>query len=486
MSADLLAAFGENGASCSLDGDRSPRKEGLVHTVLPQPELVKEGSWYQGATPHKAPTEIARASGDLWQRDENGNDVLFDFPTVEPGAEEDFGDFEDVNHSSGQVLSSDINIPIREHLAHDTNKSNPGIMTSPVDLLGLDEKLHSSTLSRNVPFTLHGGDSPRSSNMQNHPATGPLAVGIADDWGLFSDFVPDATPESLIDTTNGESTTFQSEKWRQQPKDDEWEEFEDGKAEAQSAPRTIEDQPKPKPLVSTPARQQGKQHSSGIFAYSQKPAYTTTKEIRPTNIPPPALLLQLLPQIFEWLRKAVTHTTNLEPGDVIAATSEVSTQQIIQIFNVAARIIAGRALRWKRDLILIQSTRIGPSPAGKGGGMKLAALDKTETVKEEKEVADVITAWEKHAHLFHSTVSKSGVRRPVMNLSASVRPRPTDANNILKATHACALCGIKREERTPQVDTEAEDSFGEFWVEHWGHRECRDFWSQYKRYLSQK
>lgn len=118
--------------------------------------------------------------------------------------------------------------------------------------------------------------------------------------------------------------------------------------------------------------------------------------------------------------------------------------------------------------------------------MKLAAIDKNESLKEEKETADVISAWEKSAHLFNATISKASIQRPLMTLYLSVRPRATSGLDVLKANHACALCGVNRDERVPQVDLNVEDSFGEYWIEHWGHRACRDFWTTYKGKLHQR
>ncbi len=45
---------------------------------------------------------------------------------------------------------------------------------------------------------------------------------------------------------------------------------------------------------------------------------------------------------------------------------------------------------------------------------------------------------------------------------------------------ACFLCGLKREERVIGVDGEVEDSFGEWWVEYWGHRGCVNWWIEWE------
>lgn len=55
------------------------------------------------------------------------------------------------------------------------------------------------------------------------------------------------------------------------------------------------------------------------------------------------------------------------------------------------------------------------------------------------------------------------------------------------ASHACALCGLKREERVARVDEGVEDSFGEWWVEGMNmHLVCRNFWEEYKDRLKSR
>jgi hypothetical protein len=53
------------------------------------------------------------------------------------------------------------------------------------------------------------------------------------------------------------------------------------------------------------------------------------------------------------------------------------------------------------------------------------------------------------------------------------------------AAKACFLCGLKREERIVRVDFDVEDSFHEWWVDHWGHRACRNFWIEHEAALRQ-
>ena len=143
-------------------------------------------------------------------------------------------------------------------------------------------------------------------------------------------------------------------------------------------------------------------------------------------------------------------------------------------------------LRWKRDSFLAQNTRIGPAGSGKGGGMKLAAVVKGEVLKEDREAADLVNEWQKHAHFLCSAIGKQGVRRSLTGLCLNLRPRAATGAGIISASHPCALCGLKRDERLPQVDVHVEDSLGDFWVEHWGHMDCRAFWTQYTTLLGHR
>ena len=44
------------------------------------------------------------------------------------------------------------------------------------------------------------------------------------------------------------------------------------------------------------------------------------------------------------------------------------------------------------------------------------------------------------------------------------------------AVKQCVVCALKRNERASKVDGEVQDVFGEYWVEHWGHKTCVAFW----------
>ena len=201
----------------------------------------------------------------------------------------------------------------------------------------------------------------------------------------------------------------------------------------------------------------------------------------PTNIPPPSVLLPVISGVFESLSAQVT--TQKQPSDspVIA----------LAFARAGARIIAGRKLRWNRDVLLSQSMKIGP--AGKPGGMKLTVVDKTESRREDQEVAEAINVWRKQVGQLRSAVSRisSNVRTTSVNVPEISEIMPIRVikpqEGAVSAPKCCFLCGIRREERVAKVDVNnVEDSFGEYWTEHWGHVDCIILWEHIRASLKQR
>ena len=114
------------------------------------------------------------------------------------------------------------------------------------------------------------------------------------------------------------------------------------------------------------------------------------------------------------------------------------------------------------------------------------SIDKSEWLKEDREASDAIISWSQHAHVFNSTAVKANIRRPLMSLSTNATPRTIRQIDVLSSTYACALCGLRRDERLSAIDIDINDSFGEFWVEHWGHKDCLEFWDAYIDLLHQR
>ncbi|KAF2488779.1 hypothetical protein BU16DRAFT_553581 [Lophium mytilinum] len=218
----------------------------------------------------------------------------------------------------------------------------------------------------------------------------------------------------------------------------------------------------------------------------------------PTNIPPPGVLLGLFPLLFSGaqtqLFKPMAAQTYQMKNRILADDTTVGfLQGYLTIATVAARVIAGRKLRWKRDAHLAQGMRVGPASSRATSGMKLTGIDKSEMNKEEREVLDVVRAWKDQVGRLRSAVAaanaiKPGCLGPVPDIQEAMPVKLlSEADGGVPAPRQCALCGLKREERVAKVDTAVEDSFGEWWVEQTRmHRACKNFWEKNKDALRQR
>lgn len=181
--------------------------------------------------------------------------------------------------------------------------------------------------------------------------------------------------------------------------------------------------------------------------------------VPPTTIPPPSVLLSLSHKIFSQMT--------------------ASPQSSIAHSYALAHILAGRKSRWKRDNILASSMRIG-SAAGKG--MKLAGVDRAEMAREEREVAECVRGWK----TIVGKVRGKGLHVPEMAETMVVKVLGMSEGG-LKGNRACALCGLRREERVKGVDVGVEDCFGEWWVEGMEmHVSCREFWAEFREELKSR
>lgn len=124
--------------------------------------------------------------------------------------------------------------------------------------------------------------------------------------------------------------------------------------------------------------------------------------------------------------------------------------------------------------------------------MKLAGIDKTQAAREDREATDVVAVWKGIVGRLRSAVAGANAALAKEgNGEGSLLKVPELVENMrvetvkgaLTAPKACVVCGLKREERVVRVDFEVEDSFGEWWVEFWGHRECRNFWVEHEAAL---
>jgi len=124
-------------------------------------------------------------------------------------------------------------------------------------------------------------------------------------------------------------------------------------------------------------------------------------------------------------------------------------------------------------------------------GMKLAGVDKAQIARESREAGDVVDLWKEHVGRLRSAVAaaNSGISDATSQLRVpelAENMHVTTAKDVPTAAKACIICGLKREERVAKVDHNVEDSFGEWWSDHWGHVECKRFWLQHETALRQR
>lgn len=211
---------------------------------------------------------------------------------------------------------------------------------------------------------------------------------------------------------------------------------------------------------------------------TSKPLPTADTQVhtrdRPTNIPPPAVLLAWLPKCYSKL----SLDAPLHPSDHTVHTL------IRQAFHTSAHIIAGKAQRWKRDTRLAQSMKMGA--AGRPGAMKLTSVDKSEARKEDQEVEEVIAAWSRALPVLNPIMTKSSSAQSIRPIRAKMPVNTATGPEVLTADIACALCGLKRNERVSGLDKDVADLFSEWWIEHWGHHDCREFWYHFHDLLERR
>lgn len=203
----------------------------------------------------------------------------------------------------------------------------------------------------------------------------------------------------------------------------------------------------------------------------------------PTNIPPPSILLSILPQLLRLPVETLFRPSTRLSGDAKATLlthpqTIAFLQGYIALATVTAHILAGRRIRWSRDRLL--TSKMSISIAG-AKGMKLSNIDKAESAREAREAEEVLIAWKEIVGSLRTACAGTGAGFKVPEITDKLPI--TTVKGGFTAPKACLVCGLKREERVSKVDVNVEDSFGEWWVEHWGHRTCRNFWIQQEYHL---
>jgi hypothetical protein len=453
MSADLFAAFMPEGVK-----PEDPSGSLAQHPTVPTKYIVHS----KPSTPEKSTTKQTQQPSEpspLWKRGTDGGNILFD--AEEPALDDDFGDFETIvmPSSDGADLRSSGDASQSADLEINTSQAKSTAPLVP-DLLDMDDGI------RPAAGTARKAIWPQPpSHGQSATASRDNEVGNATDddgWGDFEQTEPQE-PQSKhnLDIEASRKPLATREEPVADVADEEWEPFDEetpsNVADSSGAPKSLSSLPEE--AVRDAPRQNG----------------SLTVPERPTNVPPPSSLLQLLSMVFQSIRRSNADAT---------ATKSALAARVLLAFRTASRIIAGRTLRWKRDSILAQSMRIGQ--AGKSGGMKLMSVNKSETSKEEREVEDMIQDWSNYIHEFNSIISQASLPPARMRLSSQSPLKTLKQTNSSGSSKQCAICGLKRTERLSDVDVDVDDLFGEFWVEHWGHRDCCDFWYSYKSMLGQR
>ncbi|CAG7931310.1 unnamed protein product [Penicillium olsonii] len=497
MSADLLAEFGQTPAPTRVSPGRqmSNQPSGSLFDDLDletdsfgSSKSPHNGAPYTQFTPQASWQAVAQQNFELpsTQHSDVLFDAAFDAPASDP--DDDWGEFEGPESSKATAPQ-----PVAPPQSKESSVTkNRPVKTSPP---------RSNTIDLLDSLSLQGSASvaPQPSKaMENKKAIGTDQAQSTwsdddsfGDWGEFADapsqhHTPMGQPKEMSSTKppskvirktpqkTSKSVEPATSTWDDASFDD-WGDFTDGPgAQPVSKPKAT-----PTPPVSSPSPSK---FTSG--------ATTPAVNVRPTNIPPPSVLLELFLDVFGKLQKeAINAKPQLRSQTPPGASVSETASNIHNAVQSAARVIAGRSLRWKRDTMLSQSMRIGPARSGKAGGMKLNSVNKQENIKEEQDAVDVLVAWRERAAIFNAVLQGAGLRPiPAVPDPSALKVITARADQgALKASHPCALCSLKRDERVLRADEQnVQDSFGEWWTEHWGHTACRQFWETNRTLLGQR
>lgn len=439
----------------------------------------------RAANPCSTSNAILNTSGVKSKANKDVN-VLFDAEDEDSDEdEEDFGDFETVTE------------PESVHAVPQTISSQPPIITStssnpkrPHDL-----SLEKADLtSCNFPYP-QAPNSPayqERNPFQGIKITTPIATPTQEEPPALDQPI---TAWPTFELQSHEPLPYYDSPAKQNPKpNDDWGDFENLPAV---------------PAVSQPAipTKASPDSEADAWAWGTVNNVPTSKldqthldnALPPTNVPPPSILLSIFQQLFDLPNSTLFKALGTQPFPLKnRVLSDPSTLIFLRAYlllaTVAAHIIGGRKQRWKRDHILAQSMSIGQASAGGKGGMKLTNVDKTETNRESREAAEVVRIWKDQVGRLRSMVSTAnqsfhdpGSHLVIPDIN-EVLPLKTvsGAEGGVTAPKACIICGLKRDERILKVDIHVEDSFGEWWVDHWGHRSCKNFWQEHEAQLKSR
>jgi hypothetical protein len=402
---------------------------------------------------------------------EDRSNVLFDAADELNGGadDDDFGDFETVSSPTPQIDLLQIGSPIKAEKPgkrpSELLMTSEGLKTS---LFPYPQAPKSPSFKERNPFADLAVATPSISSSKKEDA--PKTQSPVTAWPVYEPSIPAAGP-------------YQDSPAANNPEEEDWGDFED-------LPSETKNTEPPKKGIEVDA------WAWDAVDSQPAPVPAPSAEVPPpTNIPPPSVLLAIFPQLFNLPQSSLFQAVANQPFALKnRILSDLSTIDFLRAYillaTVAARIMAGRKLRWKRDIHLSQAMKIGPAVAHGRGGMKLTGVDKAEATREEREAADLVRIWREQVGRLRSAVAAANSSLHDQSTHLAV-PEITETMTVktegaLTAPKACVVCGLKREERIPKVDFQVEDSFGEWWVEHWGHRACRNFWQEHEGKLKQR
>lgn len=453
--------------------------------------------WSTPQETYKAPHSVSRPQVSKAKPKDNDADVLFDADDFDGEApdddDDDFGDFGDFETGEGGTAVK-VSAPAQRAIADLMSLDFGPPATQPAPAL---EPLPEQKQGRKEPpsqllSTLSIGGPPHSpTSLYPQPPKSPafsdrnpfpgLSVTTPVSGSFPQDLKDDAkaSPDPMTAWPDGDSATER----------EDWDAFADLPPDASTAKpgggeTSVASSNWDWDAVEPP---QASRKPPAPKAVPRKSSATESIGPPPTNIPPPSILLSIFTELLEEAEAKLYKPTANQPAAVKTRIyADPGTLAFLKgyivLATVAARILVGRRLRWNRDKFLAQGMSI--AAAGSKGGMKLAGVDKTQSAREDREAADVIGLWRDYVGKLKTAVAQAniGMQKQPVKMEPLKIPEINDhmavstAKMVPTAPKACVICGLKRDERVKGVDFEVEDSFGEWWVDHWGHRTCRNFW----------
>lgn len=493
---NTLDIVANNWGSMAGGKEKSGVTSQKTHPSMGATTTSSSSLWSTPQETYQAPNPVSKPHVNKPKPKINDADVLFDADDFDGEApddeDDDFGDFETGEGGTAVKVSAPAQPAIADLMSLDFGPPTvqpapaPALVPQPERTQGRKEPPSQllSTLSiggpPHSPTSLYPQPPKSPAFSDRNPFPG-LSVTTPVSGSFPQDLKDDlkASPDPMTAWPDGDSATEK----------DDWDAFADLPPDASSAksggggPSAVSsnwdwDAVEPS---------QVSRKSPAPRAAPRKSSATESIGPPPTNVPPPSILLSIFTELLEEAETKLYKPTANQPAAVKTRIyADPGTLAFLRgyivLSTVAARILVGRRLRWNRDKFLAQGMSI--SAAGSKGGMKLAGVDKAQSAREDREAADVIGLWRDYVGKLKTAVAQAniGMQKQPVKMEPLKIPEINDhmavstAKMVPTAPKACAICGLKRDERVKGVDFEVEDSFGEWWVDHWGHRTCRNFW----------